>query len=172
MKHAIVALALLAFAPAARAAEAAADPQKVAVAEAQKIADAFIAAVNIQDPQKSVEAVLALFTEDAQHIGVFGRVHGKEEFRRLLPKAFADPNRAAKLTRQEAESLDPNTILSISHFDNTFTGPDGQATTLPLRCTRVLVRQKNRWLISAEHTSFGPPPPPPPAALKGKAPQK
>ncbi|HVE85540.1 MAG TPA: DUF4440 domain-containing protein [Myxococcales bacterium] len=164
MKYAILAMsmALFAFAPAARA-DATADAKK----EAQKVADAFIAAVNVKDPQKSVEAVLANFTEDAQHIGVFGRVHGKKEFMQILPKAFADPNRSARLTALDAISLDKDTILSISHFDNVVTGPDGKPMPLPLRCTRLLQRQKDgRWLISAEHTSFGPPPPPPPAAAK------
>jgi len=156
MKYAIVAMALLAFAPAARA---------DATAEAQKVAGAFIAAVNIKDPQKSVAAVLALFTEDAQHIGVFGRVHGKKEFLQILPKAFADPSRQGKLTSVEAIQLDPGTILSISHFENVVTGPEGKPMPLPLRCTRTLVKQKDgRWLIAAEHTSFGPPPPPAPPA--------
>ncbi|HEY8208683.1 MAG TPA: SgcJ/EcaC family oxidoreductase [Myxococcaceae bacterium] len=160
MKYAIVALALLAFAPAARA-----DAQ----AEAQKLNDAFIAAVNVKDTQKSVQAVLALFTEDAQHIGVFGRVHGKKEFQQILPKVFADPSRQGKLTSVEGLQLDENTILSISHFDNLVTGPDGKPMPLPLRCTRVLQKQKDgRWLISAEHTSFGPPPPPPPPAAARK----
>jgi uncharacterized protein (TIGR02246 family) len=161
MKYAILAMALLAFAPPARA---------DATAEAQKVAEAFIAAVNIKDPQKSVPAVLALFTEDAQHIGVFGRVHGKKEFQQILPRAFADPNRAGKLNAVEGVQLDPSTILSISHFDNVITGPDGKPMTLPLRCTRVLQKQKNgKWLIAAEHTSFGPPPPPPPGAMKDQA---
>jgi len=158
MKYALVALALLALAPAARA-----DAQ----AEAQKVNDAFIAAVNVKDPQKSVAAVLALFTEDAQHIGVFGRVHGKKELQQILPKAFADPARQGTLRAVEGLQLDPNTILAISHFDNAVSGPDGKPMSLPLRCTRVLSKQKDgRWLISAEHTSFGPPPPPPPAPAK------
>src|SRR5262245_82414 len=117
MKYALLAMALLAFAPAARA-----DAQ----AEAQKVNEAFIAAVNIKDPAKSVPTVLAHFTEDAQHIGVFGRVHGKKEFQQILPKAFADPNRQGKLNAVEGLQLDANTILSISHFDNIVTGPEGK----------------------------------------------
>jgi len=162
MKYAIVALTLLAFAPSARAADA--------KAEAQKIADAFVAAVNIKDPQKSVPAVLALFTEDMQHIGIFGRVHGKKELAPILNKAFVDPNRHVTLGKQDAFQLDPGTIQSTTHFDNVISGPDGKPMSLPLRCTRTLVKQKNgRWLIAAEHTSFGPPPPPPPPAMKDQA---
>ena len=161
MKYAIVALALLAFAPAARA---------DAKAEARKVADAFVAAVNVKDPEKSVPAVLALLTEDIQHIGIFGRVHGKKELTPILNKAFVDPNRHVTLTQQDAVQLDPNTIQSTSHFDNVVSGPDGKPMSLPLRCTRTLVKQKNgRWLIAAEHTSFGPPPPPPPPAMKDQA---
>lgn len=157
MRYAFIFAGLLALASPALAA----DPN----AEARKVADAFIAAVNVKDPQKSVAAVMALFTEDAQHIGVFGRVHGKKEFMQILPKAFADPARKAALTSQEAAALDKSTILSISHFDNVVTGPDGKAMTLPLRCTRILVKQKDgSWKIVAEHTSFGPPPSPAPQA--------
>jgi len=51
-------------------------------------------------------------------------------------------------------------VLTVSKFVNSFTGPDGQTVTLPLRCVRLIKKQSDgAYRIVVEHTSFGPPPP-------------
>src|SRR4051812_5914349 len=55
-----------------------------AQAETLRVNQAFAATTSIPDTQQSVEASLALFTDDMQHIGVFGRVRGKDQLRATL----------------------------------------------------------------------------------------
>jgi ketosteroid isomerase-like protein len=145
----------------ALATAAAADPLK----DAKAVNEAFIAAANIADPVESVKAVSALFTDDMRHIGAFGVVHGKDELIKAISGPFHAPNRHNELQSNEATELDKDTVLTVAHFVNTFTGPDGKTVTLPLRCTRLMKKQKDgKYLIAVEHTSFGPPPPPAPTA--------
>jgi uncharacterized protein (TIGR02246 family) len=138
-----------------------------ATSDARAVEEAFVAAANIQDPQQAVQAVLKNFTEDAQYIGVFGQVHGKAEFNKVLPVVFSAPNQKTELLSHEAFALDGSTLVSISHLANSFTGPDGKTVKLNLRCVRTMKKQKDgRYLIAVEHTSVGAPPPPAPAAAK------
>jgi ketosteroid isomerase-like protein len=154
MKRAVFSAAL------ALAASASADPVK----EAKAVNEAFIAAANITDPEESVKAVAALFTDDLRHIGAFGVVHGKDELVKAISGPFHAPKRHNELVSNEATALDKDTVLTVAHFVNTFAAPDGTTVTLPLRCTRLMKKQKDgKYLIAAEHTSFGPPPPPAPA---------
>ena len=134
-----------------------------ALSDSRAIAEAFVKAANIEDPNESVKQVLTLFADDAQHLGVFGHLEGKAAFQEVLPKIFAAPNRKNELVSHEGTQLSKDVIVSISHFLNSFTGPDGKTVTLPLRCVRTLKKQKDgRYLIAAEHTSVGVPPPPAP----------
>jgi ketosteroid isomerase-like protein len=136
-----------------------------AQAETLKVANAFIAANNVPDVQQAVEAVLAVFTEDVQHIGIFGRVRGKDELRAVLQVVLSAPNRQATLISNDGWALDRNHLVSITHFDNSFTGPDGQTLTFHLRAIRAMVRQRDgSYLVVSEHTSPGAPLPPPPSA--------
>lgn len=135
------------------------------VGEAKKVNEAFIAAANIADPAESVKAVSALFIDDMRHIGAFGVVNNKEELQKVIGQAFKDPARKNELVSNEGTALDKETVLTLAHFKTWVTGPDGKAMALGLRCTRVMRKQKDgRFLIAAEHTSFGPPMPPPPGA--------
>lgn len=133
--------------------------------DARAVAEAFVAAANIKDPTEAVKKVVELFADDAQHIGVFGHLKGKADFLKTLPGPFSAPNRTNELLSQEASELAPGVLLSISHFKNSFSTPDGKTVTLNLRCVRVLKKQKDgRYLIASEHTSVGVPPPPAPPA--------
>ncbi len=137
------------------------------VSEAKAVNEAFIAAANLADPDQSIKAVAALFTEDMRHIGAFGVVNGKQELVKAINGPFHAPNRKNELLSQEGSVLDKDTVLTIAHFTTSFTAPDGKTVTLPLRCTRVMKKQKDgKYLIAAEQTSFGPPAPPPPPAAK------
>ena len=139
-------------------------------AEALTVANRFIAAVNTPGTEASAQAILATLTEDVQHIGVFGRVHGKTELLPILMVAQATPGRHATLTGSAGWSLDKNRIISVTHFDNSFTTPDGQTVTLPFRALRALERQRDgSYLIRSEHTSIGAPLPPPPSAPSAPA---
>lgn len=149
----------------------AADPVK----DAKAVNEAFIAAANIADPAESVKAVAALFTDDMRHIGAFGVVNNKEELVKAITGPFHAPNRKNELLSNEGTLLDKDTVLTVAKFKNSFNTPDGKTMVLPLRCTRLMKKQKDgKWLIAAEHTSFGPPPPgaPPPAAAPAAAPEK
>lgn len=142
-----------------------------AEAETLKVANAFVAANNIQDTQQAVNAVLAVFTDDVQHIGVFGRVRGKEALRAILNQALSAPGRVVTLTANQGWAIDRNRLVSITHFDNSFIAPDGQLLTFHLRALRVMVRQKDgSYLVVSEHTSPGAPLPPPPSAPSAPAP--
>ncbi|MFT3837487.1 MAG: nuclear transport factor 2 family protein [Myxococcaceae bacterium] len=133
------------------------------VADAKAVNEAFITAANITDPEKSIQAVAALFTDDLRHIGAFGVVNGKAELVKAISGPFHAPNRKNELISQEGAVLDKDTVLTIAHFNTSFTAPDGKNVTLPLRCTRLMKKQKDgKYLIAAEQTSFGPPAPPAP----------
>lgn len=134
-------------------------------ADGRAVAEAFVTAANIADPNESVKQVLTLFADDAQHIGVFGQLKGKAQFQQVLPQVFAAPNRKNELVSHEATQLAPGVLLSIAKFKNSFSTPDGKTVTLDLRCVRTIKKQKDgKYLIASEHTSVGVPPPPPPPA--------
>lgn len=136
-----------------------------AQAETLKVNTAFAAATSIPDTQQSVEATLALFTDDMQHIGVFGRVRGKDQLRAVLNVALSAPGRAVTITANHGWAIDRNHLVAIVHFDNSFIGQDGQLVTYHLRALRAMVRQKDgSYLIASEHTSAGAPLPPPPSS--------
>ncbi|HVE82668.1 MAG TPA: nuclear transport factor 2 family protein [Myxococcales bacterium] len=136
-----------------------------AQAETTKWANAFMAASSLPDKDQAVAAVLALFTDDMQHIGVFGRVRGKAELNAVLQQALSAPGRQATLLSNDGWALDRNHLVSITHFDNSFIGPDGQRLTFHLRALRALERQRDgTYLVVSEHTSPGVPLPPPPSA--------
>jgi ketosteroid isomerase-like protein len=136
-----------------------------AQAETLKVNQAFAAATSIPDTQQSVEASLALFTDDMQHIGVFGRVRGKDQLRAVLNVALSAPGRSVTITANQGWAIDRNHLVGIVHFDNSFIGPDGQLVTYHLRALRAMVRQKDgSYLIASEHTSAGAPLPPPPSS--------
>ncbi len=135
------------------------------VSDAKAVNEAFIKAANVADPEESIKQVAALFTEDMHHVGLFGVVNGKPELLTALAGPFHAQSRKNELLSNEATQLDKDTVLTIAHFSTSFVGPDGKAVTLPLRCTRLMKKQKDgKYLIAAEHTSFGPQPPPAPAA--------
>jgi ketosteroid isomerase-like protein len=140
------------------------------VSEAKAVNEAFVAAASIEDPVQSVKAVAALFTDDLRHIGVFGVVKGKDELVKAISGPFHAPNRKNVLVSNEGTLLEDGTVLTIAKFKNSFTGPDGKEVVLPLRCTRLMKKQKDgKYLIAAEHTSLGPPmPQPPPPAAQAK----
>lgn len=139
------------------------------VAEAKKVNEAFIAAANIADPVESVKAVSALFTDDMRHIGAFGVINNKEELQKVIGQAFKDPARKNELVSNEGKVLDKETVLTVAHFKTYVTGPDGKVIPMGLRSTRMMRKQKDgKFLIAAEHTSFGPPAPPPPPAAPAK----
>jgi len=149
--------------------DAAAIEQQVKAVDAQaetlKVNQAFAAATSIPDTQQSVETTLALFTDDMQHIGVFGRVRGKDQLRATLNVALAAPGRQVTITAHQGWAIDRNHLVSITHFDNSFLIPDGTRLTFHLRALRAMVRQKDgSYLITSEHTSAGAPLPPPPSA--------
>jgi len=134
-------------------------------AETLKVNRAFAAATSIVDTQQSVEASLALFTDDMQHIGVFGRVRGKDQLRAVLNYALSAPGRAVTITANQGWALDRNHLVGIVHFDNSFIDQTGQLVTYHLRALRAMVRQKDgSYLIASEHTSAGAPLPPPPSS--------
>ncbi len=136
-----------------------------ALSDAKAVNEAFIKAANVTDPEESIKQVAALFTEDMHHVGLFGVVNGKAELLKALQGPFHARERKNQLVSNEATQLDKDTVLTIAHFTTSFVGPDGKAVTLPLRCTRLMKKQKDgKYLIAAEHTSFGPPPPPAPPA--------
>ena len=157
MTRALVA-ALLALAAPALAADA--------VKDAKAVNDAFAAAASIPDVKDAVSQVAALFTDDMQHIGIFGAVKSKEELVKIISQAFAAPGRKVEILSNEGSVLDKETVLTIAKMKNSFMGPDGTEVVLNLRCVRTMKKQKDgKYLIAAEHTSVGvPPPPPPPAA--------
>jgi len=136
-----------------------------AVSDAKAVNEAFVAAANIADPAESVKAVAALFTDDMHHVGAFGVVNGKAELIKAISGPFHAPGRHNELISNEATVLDKDTVLAIAHFKNSFNTPEGKTMVLPLRCTRLMKKQKDgRYLIAAEHTSFGPPAPAAPPA--------
>ncbi len=142
-----------------------------AQAEALKVANAFIAASSVPDVQQSIDAILALFTGDVQHIGIFGRVRGKDELRAVLQVVQNVPNRHAELISNDGWALDRNHLVSITHFTSSFTGPDGQTLLFHLRAIRAMERQRDgSYLIVSEHTSIGAPLPPLPSAASAPPP--
>lgn len=137
-----------------------------AQAETLKVANAFIAANNVPDLEQAVNAVLAVFTQDVQHIGIFGRVRGKDQLRAVLQVVLNAPGRHTTLVSNDGWALDRNHLVSITHFDNSFTGPDGQTLVFHLRAIRAMERQRDgTYLVVSEHTAPGAPLPPPPSAL-------
>lgn len=130
------------------------------VDDAKAVNVAFVAAASVEDPAESVRQVAALFVDNMRHIGVFGVVKGKPALIERITPAFRAPGRKSTLLSNEGVALDADTVLTVSKFTNEFTDSMGNAVKLPLRCTRLIKKQKDgKYLIVAEHTSFGPPPP-------------
>jgi ketosteroid isomerase-like protein len=132
---------------------------------ARAVEEAFAKASQLTDATAAVQGISAVFTDDMDHIGIFGRVHGKAQLTQLLTGAFAAGQRVpATYKSHETIPLDGRHLVDIAHFDAVGPGPDGKPAQLKLRCTRTLERGKDgTWRILAEHTSVGVPLPPPPS---------
>jgi uncharacterized protein (TIGR02246 family) len=128
-----------------------------AAADARAHSDAFARAFNAHD----ANAILALYADDARIVwpGQGDEAIGKSEIAKrvdALLKAF--PTSRLTLKTQDAVDLGDGYIVTVGHWEQSFTTPDGQAATAQVRTTEVLRKRAGKTLYVIDHASIGVPP--------------
>ncbi len=116
--------------------------------------------------EQNVEAVAALYTEDAIVIwppagaeGV-GPAAGREFATRFCTKD-APP---LELVTVEGRDIGGGQVLARGTWKQTVTAPDGTKTSFPVRTTEIIVVRDGKWKYLVDHASIGMPPSPAGAA--------
>lgn len=152
MKHALVLfLSLVGAIPAS------ADTANTARAHSE----AFARAMNASD----IDAALALYAEDARVIwpGERDEARGKAAIRTLIEstlRSFPKGSRLA-LRSQDAIALAEGYIVTVSHWEQSYTREDGTKTTSLFRATEVIRSNGRESLYVVDHASSGLPAPAP-----------
>ena len=110
-----------------------------------------------------MEGLAALYTEDADFIGIDGKVH---QGREAIVKSFADLAETAfkgaqvSIERTHIRQIKPNIMVGDSAWEFTG-GPEVEGQTPPTKGTStvVVVNQDGKWIITS-HRSRVPPPMP------------
>ena len=117
--------------------------------------EAFARAMNASD----VDAALALYAEDARVIwpGVDDEARGKIAIRRLIQstlRSFPKSSRLA-LRSQDAIALAEGYIVTVSHWEQSYTRDDGARATSLFRATEVIRSNGREVLYVVDHASAG-----------------
>ena len=111
--------------------------------------------------EQNVEAVAALYTEDAIVIwppagaeGV-GPAAGRDFATKFCTKD-APP---LELVTVEGRDIGGGQVLAHGTWKQTVTAPDGTKTTFAVRTTEIIVARDGKWKYLVDHASIGVPPP-------------
>jgi len=126
-------------------------------AEGRAHSEAFARAMDARD----IKAVLALYADDARVIwpGQGEEAKGKVEIEKLIANTLAQfpKDSRLKLKSQDAILLADDYIVTISRWEQSYTGDDGTPRTAEVRATEIIKRVGRGALYVVDHASFGRP---------------
>ena len=145
-----------------------------ALADATTIAkahsEAFAKAMKTQD----VDAVLALYAEDARIIwpGEGDEAKGKDEIRKVIERTIksAPPNSQLILKSQDSIPLSDGYVANIGKWEQTITDPKGKTQTFHIRTSEIIRHRGGKTVYIVDHASIGAAPPSAPAQSMGDEP--
>lgn len=133
-----------------------------ALADARGVEDAFAHACAAGD----VKGVMAVYADDAVVVwpGQGAEAKGKVEIEKLVVGLCKErPGSTVALKSLDAIPLGDTHLVTVAHWEDTTTRPNGIRIVVPIRSTEVMVKQDGAWRYLVDHASIGTPPPPAPA---------
>lgn len=129
-----------------------------ATADAKAHDEAFTKACEAGD----IPGVMALYADDATVVwpGAGEEAKGKANIERLATN-LCNPKNNPKLVNKSIEGipLGDSHIVTVGHWDVSFTDANGKQTTSHVRTTEVIVKSGAGWRYIVDHASIGLPPP-------------
>jgi len=129
-----------------------------ALADARGVEDAFGSACAAGD----VKGVMALYADDATVVwpAQGAEAKGKAEIEKLVV-GLCKERRGSTVTLKSLEAipLGDAHLVTVAHWEDTATRPNGTRVVVPLRTTEVMVKQDGVWRYLVDHASIGTPRP-------------
>lgn len=130
------------------------------LADARGVEDAFAHACAAGD----VKGVMAIYADDAIVVwpGQGAEAKGKTEIEKLVVGLCKERSGSIiTLKSLEAIPLGDAHLVTVAHWEDTTTRPNGTRVVIPIRSTEVMVKQDGAWHYLVDHASIGTAPPAP-----------